>query len=138
MTRSILIADDEAANRQVLREAFERRGYTVREAADGYEVISVVRSAPVSLGIFDYQMPLMGGLEALRDLRQRNYHFPIIIMTSARSDELRHRALECGATAFFPKPVDLGILRDTVRSLIGEETSMVVSTTTSITIRITR
>lgn len=138
MRRSILIADDEAENREVLGEVFARRGYRVALAGDGAEAIEKIKRELFSLCIFDYQMPSLGGIAALRILRSMNCVLPVVIMTSVGNEEVRRSAFEAGANDFFPKPLDLGRLRETVRILIGEETALTVGPKTSITISISR
>jgi len=136
MRRQILIADDEEANRAVLGELFERNGYGVTLAGDGREAVEYAEHHPVSLGIFDYQMPRMSGLEALRTLRAHKHSMPVLIMTSQRSPQLEDEALSWGANGFFYKPLDLGYLRQIVINLVGEETGLSVFTfTTTLTIR---
>jgi CheY-like chemotaxis protein len=136
MRRSILIADDEAANREVLREAFEKRGYGVRLARDGWEAVEICRSTPVTLGIFDVRMPRLSGIDAIRELRLTRCEIPILITTSERGDDVRRLALESGANGFFLKPVDLLGLREMVRGLIGEETALAIRSTAAISITV--
>jgi CheY-like chemotaxis protein len=136
MRRSILIADDEPANRDVLCEAFEKRGYGVRLARDGWEAVEICRSAPVALGIFDFRMPRLSGIDAVRELRMTHCEIPILITTSERGDDVRRMALESGATGFFMKPVDILGLREIVRDLIGEETALALRSVTTISITV--
>lgn len=138
MKRSILIADDEAANREVLREAFEKRGYGVRLARDGREAVDIALNDRITLGIFDYRMPRLTGIDAVRELRAIRCEIPILITTSERGDDVRRLALESGATGFFLKPVDLLGLREMVRGLIGEETSLALRSVTSISITVVK
>ncbi|RMH54766.1 MAG: response regulator [Candidatus Hydrogenedentota bacterium] len=124
MVRSILIAEDEELSRNTLAEAFERSGYRVETAPDGITALERACRPHVHLGIFDYQMPGLDGLEVLRRVMERREDLPVLIMTSAAENRIRRRALELGARAFFPKPIDLRRLRKTVVSLIGEELSL--------------
>ncbi len=136
MRRTILIADDEVPNRIALGEAFERRGYRVHLAADGREAVEIARSEPVTMGIFDYMMPRLGGVGALNELRRLSIQLPVVITTSMRDERIRDEALECGARGFFWKPLDLATIRDCVKSLIGEETTLAVRAPTSISITV--
>ncbi len=139
MPRTILIADDKDANRQVLCEAFARRGYRVDAVKDGFEAVEYVRQSPVTLGVFDYWMPRMGGVDAMLAIRKLQLAMPIVITTSERNRELRERALMSGAQGFFLKPVEMSELLGLVGQLIGEETALTVRTTTThISIRVTR
>lgn len=137
MQRTILIADDKDYNRKVLTEVFERHGYRVDAVRDGREAVDYIRVTPVTLGVFDYYMPRLGGVDAMLELRQLRLAPPIVITTSARNRELKERALLNGAQGFFIKPVDMGDLVGLVRTLIGEETALAIrTTTTQITIRV--
>lgn len=136
MRRTILIADDELSCREALAEAFERRGYRICLAGNGQEAIAVVRSEPVTLAIFDYQMPRLGGLEALCELRKLPSPPPVVITTSLHDDRVRREAFVHGASGFFWKPVDLPALRGFVRDLIGEETAITVRLPTSVSITV--
>lgn len=137
MHRRILIADDEAENREVLGEYFERNGYAVSLARDGYEAVHMALEPTVHLAIFDYNMPQMTGIEALRTLREKRCSKPILIVTSQPEEELKNKAMRFGAQGFLPKPLDLALLRQKVINLVGEELAMTVykRITTKITIR---
>lgn len=138
MIRSILIADDEEPNRLVLREAFERKGYRVVAVSNGIEAIEYVRAHPTRLGIFDYHMPGLGGIDVLREMRSAAMAMPVLIITSSTDRRIRERALAEGAQGFFSKPLDVRGIRAAVADLIGEETSIVVRTTgTEITVTFT-
>jgi|GEM_PF-407882 len=134
--RDILVADDEEANRAVMQELFERHGYRVVQASNGIEAIELIFSRPFSLGIFDVKMPKLGGIDALRRLRQERIEMPVLITTSIRTEEIKNEAMESGAAGFFYKPIELDPLRIFVKSLIGEETSLTLSFTRAITIKI--
>lgn len=137
MIRSILIADDEESTRSVLRETFERKGYRVNIAADGREALDVIHSRHVTLGIFDYQMPRLDGINLLQELRGSNCMIPVLILSSEMDASLREMAFAAGADGFFKKPVDVRGLRAEVSRLIGEETSLTVhGMTMNITVRI--
>lgn len=139
MPRRILIADDKDYNREVLSEAFRRRGYQVYAVKDGLEAVEFVRETPVTLGVFDYWMPRMGGVEAMMELRRVRRDVPVVITTSERNRELRDEAYRQGARGFFLKPVEMAELLRVVGTLIGEETSLTVGTvTTTISIRVER
>lgn len=139
MPKRILIADDKGYNRDVLSEAFRRRGYHVDAVKDGYEAVEFARHTPVTLGVFDYWMPRMSGVEAMVALNRMNRKVPIVITTSERNRELREAAYAQGARGFFLKPVEIEELMKLVGTLIGEETALAVRrVTTTITIRVDR
>jgi CheY-like chemotaxis protein len=117
----ILIVDDKATSRELLRTVLEKQGYVVTEAADGEEALQRVRAESPHLILLDLQMPVRNGYEVLRELRQdtRFAALPIIALTASAMQGDRERALAAGFTAYLAKPVMLSELRDEVRRLLS-------------------
>lgn len=138
MRRFILIADDEETNRSVLGEFFERCGYGIRLASDGFEALERAMEPRVDLAIFDYQMPGLSGLDALRRLRSSDCLTPVLIVTSQDREEVKSEALAIGAQGFLRKPIDLPVLRQHVVRLVGEERSLTIYRRTTAIIRYRR
>ena len=96
MSQHILIADDDAGIRDVLRMAFEPAGFTVSVAADGQAALEMARSLSPDLVVLDIGMPEMDGLTVCREIRKTS-EMPILFLT-AQSDEVdRIVGLEMGA-----------------------------------------
>lgn len=102
----ILLADDDAAMRRLLRTVLEREGFEVSEAIDGLETLAAVEGSPVDLVILDHDMPNLTGLGVLEEMRARvaTASIPVIMLT-ARTDDTELEALELGAHDFLTKPV---------------------------------
>lgn len=102
MTR-ILVADDDAQIRDVLRIALTQAGLEVQEVADGRACLAVCARSMPDLIVLDIGMPEMDGLEVCRQLR-RDSNVPILFLT-AQGDEIdRVVGLELGADDYVPKP----------------------------------
>jgi DNA-binding response OmpR family regulator len=101
--QTILVVDDEADIRTLLRELLTRAGYDVLEAPDGQEAVRTLFGTPADLVLLDVSMPTLDGwgtLERIRDVSD----VPVIMLT-ARSDELeRVRGLKAGADDYVTKP----------------------------------
>lgn len=110
MAQHILIADDTAAIREVLREALTDEGYEVSEASTGEEVLAVFNgggSGP-DLALMDIRMPGKDGLEVLRSLRaSRESELPVIVMTAFGSASTAIEAMKLGAFDYIAKPFEL-------------------------------
>lgn len=121
--RHILIVDDNATSRELLRTVLERQGYAISEAADGREALEKVRAESPQLVLLDLQMPVRNGYEVLRELRQdaRFAALPIIAITASAMHGDRERALDAGFTAYLTKPVTLSHLREEVQRLLPPE-----------------
>jgi two-component system, NtrC family, response regulator AtoC len=107
----ILIADDSAAIRDVLREALVDEGYDVSEAASGDEVLAEFNGNGVpkpDLVLMDIRMPGKDGIEVLRALRaSRDAELPIIVMTAFGSASTAIEAMKLGAFDYIAKPFEL-------------------------------
>jgi two-component system response regulator AtoC len=107
----ILIADDSAAIRDVLREALDDEGYDVLEASSGEEVLAAFNGTDdprPDLVLMDIRMPGKDGLEVLRTLRSaRADELPIIVMTAFGSASTAIEAMKLGAFDYIAKPFEL-------------------------------
>ncbi|WP_194096783.1 response regulator transcription factor [Marivivens aquimaris] len=103
MTRTILIADDDADIRDILRIALKQADFAVIEAEDGAQALELAQTAKPDLVILDIGMPEMDGLDVCRQLRKSS-DVPVLFLT-ARSDEIdRIVGLELGADDYVAKP----------------------------------
>ncbi len=113
----VLLVDDEDEFRGSAARALERRGFVVREAADGMAALASVRQQRPDLVILDLKMPGMDGIETLRRMRGIDESLPVIMLTGHGSlhDALAGIALEI--IDFLQKPVDLDALAVRVREM---------------------
>lgn len=99
----ILIADDEARIRSIIRKYAEFEGHRVSEAGDGMEAVRLCRKESFDIVILDIMMPELDGFSACREIRKSS-QMPII-MLSARGEEYdRINGFECGADDYVVKP----------------------------------
>ncbi len=114
----ILVVDDELDMRVAVREALKRKGYSVDVAADGSEGLSMLAEKSYVMVISDVKMPGMDGIELLREIKQREPHIPVLIMSAYGTIERAVEAVKEGAVDFILKPFDLEALESLVeRSL---------------------
>jgi two-component system cell cycle response regulator DivK len=118
--KRILIADDKATSRELLRTVLERQGYAITEAADGEEALQKALAEPPDLILLDLQMPRRNGYEVLGELRKdpRHAEVPIIAITASAMQGDREKALAAGFTGYMAKPVALVHLREVVQRLL--------------------
>ena len=110
---SLLVVDDNEANRDVLRRHLERQGHAVTAAEDGPRALAMLRAASFDLVLLDIIMPGMDGYEVLERMKADPVlrEVPVIVLSAL--DELSGsvRAIEMGAEDFLPKPFDRVLLR---------------------------
>ncbi|MCM1121791.1 MAG: response regulator transcription factor [Eubacterium sp.] len=103
MGYKILIADDEAEIRDVLRLYLEKDGYEVMEASDGVETMEKIRSEKPDLVILDIMMPGLDGYRVLRNVRENN-NIPVIMLSAKDTDADKILGLDLGADDYITKP----------------------------------
>ncbi len=120
----ILVVDDEAGFRDLLRDILEGAGHGVTEARDGAEALAFLERNPVDLVLTDRQMPKLDGLELVRRIRARPSPPPVVVLTAHGSIPEAVDAVRLGASDYITKPLPSpGALVDLVASLLprGEE-----------------
>jgi two-component system cell cycle response regulator DivK len=118
--KKVLIADDKATSRELVRTVLERDGYTVTEAADGIEALQHAREGQPDLIILDLQMPGLDGFAVVQELR-RDAQFaatPIVALTASAMHGDREWAMTLGFTGYVTKPIRLSTLRSEVARLL--------------------
>ncbi len=123
--KRILIVDDKATSRELLRTVLEKQGYAVIEAGDGAEALQKAHADNPHLILLDLQMPVRNGYEVLGELRQdANYAtLPIIALTASAMQGDREKALAAGFTGYLTKPVSLAHLRNEIQRVLEPESS---------------
>ncbi|MGA7887755.1 MAG: response regulator [Acidobacteriaceae bacterium] len=118
--RRILIADDRASSRELLRLVLERAGYEVIEAEDGLEALERARAENPDLILLDLQMPRLDGYGTLAELRreERFRTLPILALTASAMRGDREKILAAGFTDYLSKPAGPEQLRETVAKLL--------------------
>lgn len=118
--RKILIAEDNQASRELIREILETLGYQVLEASDGREALQKIEEAEPDLVLLDIQMPVLDGFAVVRRLRQdpRFATLRIVALTAYAMREDREKTLRAGFDAYIPKPVDAAVIRSQIEQLL--------------------
>ena len=116
-----MMAEDNPENMQIAEALLEQWGVEVTQASNGAQAVAVVDAqaaagTPFDVVLMDVQMPVLGGYDATRALRQRHGAavLPIIALTAAALTSERDEALACGMNDFLTKPIDAQRLHDTL------------------------
>lgn len=120
--RRLLIVDDVAHNRAMLMDILQALGFNVADARNGQECLLLLDSFKPDLVVMDVMMPVMGGHEATRRMRQMPEWaaIPIITITASASRDDELKCYASGASAFLAKPVD----HDLLLAAIGKQLSL--------------
>ena len=114
MAKRILIADDEAPIRELLRKFFRQEGFEAWEAASGTETLKLIKKRKFDVVLTDLKMPGIDGLGVLEQIRAISPNTAVLIFTGYPTPESTLRALELSTDGYVTKPINLGQLRDLV------------------------
>jgi CheY-like chemotaxis protein len=121
----LLLAEDEAAVRQSIREFLSLNGYIVLEARNGIEALALARAydGPIHLIISDVVMPQMSGAELAEKLISDRPDLKVLFVSGyAETTILRHGAIDV-TTRFLQKPFSLKVLARKIREVLDEKSS---------------
>jgi CheY-like chemotaxis protein len=106
---TILIADDNAFSRELMRELLEASGHVILEAVNGRNALDLIGRCNPNLVFLDLQMPLQDGFGVIRELRSdsRFRNLPVVAVTGSAMIGDRERAIAAGFDSYIAKPIDL-------------------------------
>ncbi|MFZ5826045.1 MAG: response regulator transcription factor [Bacillota bacterium] len=113
----ILVADDDAAMRQMIAEYLSSEGYRVLPVGDGLQALEIARREKPDVAILDWMMPHMSGLDLCRTIRSEST-MPIIMVTARVEEPDKLLGLELGADDYITKPFSLRELTARLRALL--------------------
>lgn len=132
--KTVLIAEDNPTNRELLRELLETRGYTVAEACNGQEAVVMVEQSPPDILLLDIGMPLLDGFAVVRKLREnpRFTALPVVAVTAYAMQGDREKILTSGFDGYLSKPVNSGSLVQELDRLLARSNTQSEGTQTAI------
>ena len=115
----VLIAEDNAVNRELLRELLEARGYAVVEACDGEEALTVIEQTQPDILLLDIGMPVLDGFAVVRRLREnpRFASLPVVAVTAYAMQGDREKILTSGFDGYLSKPINPSALQQELERL---------------------
>ena len=111
MKPKILVVDDEPSHRRMIEAVLDAEGYEIKQAENGQTAIEAVEDRFYDLVIMDIRMPKVGGIEALKKIKEISPGIPIILMTAYASVGTAVEALKSNAYDYLTKPLDIEELK---------------------------
>ncbi|WP_106831068.1 PAS domain-containing hybrid sensor histidine kinase/response regulator [Parabacteroides pacaensis] len=117
--QSILIAEDVEENYYLLNVIFGKE-YNLYHAHTGVEAVQMFKQYNPSIILMDIKMPEMDGFEASQAIRKLSSTVPIFALTAFSQDQERKKAKECRINEYITKPIDITLLKETVKKYLTE------------------
>ncbi len=117
--KKILVAEDNDSN-YILMTYILRRYYEFDRAKNGKEAVELIDNGGYDLVLMDIKMPIMDGLEATAEIKEKHPDFPVIALTANAFDSDRQLAMKAGCDDFLSKPVSSEKCLATIEKFIGK------------------
>ena len=121
--KTVLIADDDQASRELLKEALEASGFRLLEASDGREALDTIRTEAPDLVLLDIQMPSLDGFAVFRAARElippSSARFIALTAFAMESDQ--RRIGDAGFEGYFAKPISISDVRKQVQRMLCDD-----------------
>ncbi|NOY65904.1 MAG: response regulator [Gammaproteobacteria bacterium] len=117
----ILLAEDTIDNQRLFSLQINRLGADLEIANNGAEALELIQQQEFDLVLMDMQMPVMGGIEAVKKIRRLGITTPIVALTANAIKEYRDTCIKSGCTDYLSKPVDWNLFRSTLAAYLTAE-----------------
>jgi len=118
MSRTVLVVDDAAFMRMMIRDILAREGYVIHEAVNGRDAVEKYLEIKPDIVTMDITMPEMSGLEALRLIREQDPGARVLVVSAMGQQKMIVEALENGALDFLVKPFQPTKVLETVKKCL--------------------
>jgi FixJ family two-component response regulator len=115
----IAVVDDDKSASKALGRLLRAVGLKAETFVSGSEFLKWLQNHAPDCVVLDQDMPQMDGFEVQSRLTRTGARVPVVMITGLHTPECRERAVERGATAYLPKPVDAKVLLDTIATVIA-------------------
>lgn len=121
MSMTILVVDDAAFMRMMIRDILAKEGYRIEEAVNGRDAVEKYTQLSPDLVTLDITMPEMNGLEALRAIREQDPGARVLMVSAMGQQQMIVDALESGAMDFLVKPFQPAKVLETVKKCLAAD-----------------
>ena len=115
----LLLVDDEPAILAILTTLLSSNGHECVTASNGQEALDLLEKESFDLMTSDMRMPVMDGLDLLRNAREKGYTLPVVMMTAFATVEAASETLKLGVFDYIRKPFKIDFLMDTINGALA-------------------
>ncbi|WP_336022103.1 chemotaxis protein CheY [Halobellus salinisoli] len=121
MARTVLVVDDSAFMRNLLKQLLEEDHEVVGEAENGVEAVELYRELDPDVVTMDVVMPIRNGIEATAEIKSQDPTSSVIMCTSVGQEEKMREAVEAGADGYITKPFQKPNVLQAIDDVVGVE-----------------
>jgi CheY-like chemotaxis protein len=115
---TVLLSDEQDGWQQTVHRLLQPQGVQTVTARNGREALDLIQSEMVHAAVLDAQMPVLGGMQVVKMMREMKSAPPAILLTSHLTDHLLHEALGMHVFSVLSKPVDFNLLLDSLARVL--------------------
>jgi DNA-binding NtrC family response regulator len=119
-SKRILVVDDQESMREMLSDLLDVMGHLPQAVEGGPQALQVLEEGGIDLVITDLNMPVMDGVELMREIKSRVPWMPVVVITGYGTFHTERQVLSHGADGYIPKPCTIQRVRETVNAALGE------------------
>ena len=116
----IMVVDDSVYMRELIEDILIAKGYEVKQAADGDEMLSIIDDFEPQIIFMDIVMPNKNGVELAAELKSKHPDIKIVVCSAHNNLAMQKKALESGADMFLPKPFDANKIEKIVEGFLAK------------------
>lgn len=116
---TVLSVEDQEINQFFMTSLLKKYGFEIIPAENGPVALDILESSEIDIVLMDIQMPVMCGLETIKELRQKWPDLPVFAVSAGGCDREEGEYIDKGFNRCIPKPVDAGLLVEAIRSILG-------------------
>jgi DNA-binding NtrC family response regulator len=118
--KRILVVDDQESMRDMLADLLDTMGHAAHTVGGGAEALDELKRGEIDLVITDLNMPVMDGMELMKEIKSRTPDLPVIVITGYGTFHTEKQVLSNGADGYIPKPCTIHRVQETVNAALGE------------------
>jgi DNA-binding NtrC family response regulator len=123
MNIMVMVIDDDKESRESLKSALQLNGFQVRSFHSPHQALKEYNPRTIDAVITDYHLPGMTGMDILKAIHRKKSDIPVIIISGEQEKDIASRSLQFGASAFFPKPLNIKAVITILKKLTKKKMS---------------
>jgi CheY-like chemotaxis protein len=114
---NVLVVEDDELIRGIFVDIIKSKGYSVLEGTNGREALQILEEQPINIIVSDMKMPVMDGLQLLREVKSKHPEIPVVVITGFDNVYTEQQVMAAGADAYVTKPFKVEDVSSTLQEV---------------------